>query len=199
MNQRIKKLWLVQGFLAVVMISLLCKPVEAATLFFQPSDAVTKVGELFEVDIIISGLENDDLSAFDFYVNFDDTILDFNSYTLGDGLGDIDAGDSEDWSLGDLENGLINLSSFSWLWDFSFQADSFSLATLNFTAASLGISGLSFSDIMLSDDWGDDLEASFYNSSVEVMNPVPEPATFMLLGIGLFLMGKNGKRKINLA
>ena len=81
----------------------------------------------------------------------------FDYYLLGDELGDISTGEAEDWSLGDLGGGEINLSELSWLSNFSSQSDSFTLGTLYFSGKGVGDTSLSFSDVILSDEWGDPL------------------------------------------
>jgi hypothetical protein len=159
----------------------------AISLSFDPSASAFGVGGLFGLDVVISDLENDNLAAFDFNVNYDDAILEFDSYTLGTGLGDISLLEAADLSEGDLGGGIINLAELSWLSDFSWQADSFILATLFYIGIDAGESLLSFSDVVLCDDlWPPGaLDADLYNGSVkEVMVPVPEPSTFLLLGGG---------------
>lgn len=118
----------------------LSSQVWAIALSFNPSTSEIGIGSTIDIDLVISGMENDDLGYFEFDVNYDDFILDFDSYTLGSGLGDIAAGDADDWSLGDLGSGTINLIELSYLWDLSFQADSFTLATLSFTSLNEGTS-----------------------------------------------------------
>jgi hypothetical protein len=166
----------------------------AIGLSFSPQDIQTEVGESFAVDLVVSGLQETNLAGFDLIVNFDDTILSFLGYTLGDGLGE-----SMDFSLGDLDAGMVYLSEMSFLWDLSFQPDRFSLATLSFEGMSRGASDLFFSDVTLSDDWGDQLDAILDPSSIMIVdgtNPVPEPTTMTLFGVGLILMaGVN--RKVN--
>ena len=157
----------------------------AISLSFSPSTSEIGIGDSIDIDLIISGMENDDLGYFEFDVNYDDSILGFNSYILGSGLGDIAAGDADDWSLGDLGSGTINLIELSYLLDLSFQADFFTLATLSFTGLNEGISLLSYSNLVLSDDWGVALSASLEGGSVDVSAPIPDPATLLLFGTGL--------------
>jgi hypothetical protein len=98
--------------------------------------------------------------------------------------------DAEDWSCGDVGGGITNLAEVSYLWDFSSQPDSFTLATDNFTGISLGSSPLSFSDVIFGDDWGESLSATLESGTV---SPVPEPGTILLLSSGL--LGFAGFRK----
>ena len=151
------------------------------TLSFNPSTSTVGIGDQIGLDINVSGLENVDLGSFDLNLNYEDAFLSFDSYVLGDGLGVI-PDDAEDWSLGDLGGGVINLAELSWLPDLSSQPGAFSLATVFFTGSAVGTSPLSFSDVELDDDWGDAIDVSLETGSVNV---VPVPAAAWLFGSGL--------------
>ena len=162
----------------------------ALSLAFTPSSASIGIGDAIDMGIVISGLENADLGAFDLNINYDSTILSFNTYSLGDGLGDIAAGDADDWSFGDDGLGTINLAELSWLLDLSSQPDTFTLATVSFTGTGTGTSPLSFSNVILSDDLAGELIATTEGGSISVSSgggaaPVPEPATMFLMVTGL--------------
>ncbi|MFC1615390.1 cohesin domain-containing protein [Patescibacteria group bacterium] len=176
----------------VCMFAVLSNQAWAGIVSFNPSSSSIGVGDPIDIDINISGLEIDNLATFDFNINYDDTVLNFVDYALGSELGDISIGDADDWSLGNLGGGVINLTEESWLWDFDLQPDSFTLATVSFTGNSIGISPLSFSNVILGDDWGDPLSATLERGSVNV---VPIPSTCLLLLFGL--VGMVGiKRKV---
>ena len=119
----------------------------AITMSFSPSSAIIGIGDPLDVDIIISGMENDDLAEFSFDVNYDSAVLNFDSYVLGTELTDPVFG-QDDWSAGDLGGGAINLSELSGLFDFSAQPDSFTLATVSFIGNAIGNSGLSFTNVI---------------------------------------------------
>ncbi|MDM8522465.1 VPLPA-CTERM sorting domain-containing protein [Desulfococcaceae bacterium HSG8] len=154
----------------------------AANLSFDPSDSVIGIGGMTDVDIVVSGLENDDLGTFDFNVNYDNSVLDFNDYTLGTGLGDISDYDALNWGDGNL-GGTIHLRELSLLDDLSFQSDSFALATLSFTGIGMGNSPLSFpEDPILGDFSGDSLSANPESGNISV---IPIPGSLWLLGSGL--------------
>lgn len=155
------------------------------SLTLSPSASLIHTGDSLEVDVIISGLENDDLGTFDFNITYDTSVLDFDSYLLGDGLGDLDAGDAADWSRGDLGDGKINFSELSFLWNLDFQSDTFTLATLIFMGSSAGTSALSFSDVILSDGVGSSLSSAYGSGTIGVSEEAPELGTIFLIGSGL--------------
>lgn len=194
MKKLIKKIFLCFSiFCALVMFS---NQALAITMSFNPSDSFIGVGDSIGVDVVISGMESDNLAAFDFNINYDDTILAFDSYSLGSELGVIDPSDpladAEDWSLGDLGGGAINLAEISYLFDFSLQPDAFTLATVYFTGSNLGTSLLTFSNVILGDELGDSLQADLVDGSI---SPVPEPATILLLVSGMAGLGVFGRKR----
>ncbi len=190
---------LVAGSAALLIGSLAATAGQAAFLTWDPTTTQVNVGESFDVNIFVGGLMPDeDLAGFDLDALFDNTMLSFNSYTLYDNLGDINTGDAEDWSMGDDGFGTVNLAEVSWLPAFPSQGDSFMLATLSFNATNAGTSTLSFDNVDFSDPYGGPI---VYLGNVPgivdiTANPVPEPATMMLFGIGLTgLLGMSQRKE----
>ena len=111
------------------------------------------------------------------------TVLSIDSYFFGTGLGEI--AEYVDWSWGHYGPGSYDLTQLSLLWDFTSQADSFILATLNITGLNSGMSLLGFNSVTLGNGWGEAIVADIGNSEITVAAPVPEPSTILLFGVGV--------------
>lgn len=140
------------------------------------------IGDIITADLKISGLQNEDLGLFNLNLSYDDSILSYDSYTLGTGLGN----GVMDISLADnfLTAGIINLAGY--VADTSPQDDEVILATLNFIGTGAGISELSIVDSIMYSDSGSPL--SLYaspNPGFVNVNHAPVPAAAWLLGSGL--------------
>jgi hypothetical protein len=190
----------------------------AVTIDLVPTSTNLLVGGGVDLDLVISGSElagyvdffdsalttGNDLGTFDLNMNYDPTMLLFNSYSLGDQLGNIGLGDAADLSSGDsYPTGVINIAELSLIplfgpGDLSFQSDHFILATLSFKALSIGNTSLFLSDVILGDFNGDPLtleNVPTLSLAIEPGQgyPVPEPATIVFLGAGLAGLGVAGR------
>ncbi|HHD63186.1 MAG TPA: hypothetical protein ENK96_02220, partial [Desulfobulbaceae bacterium] len=117
---------LIVGTTALVIGGCIAASSQAAFLTWDPTTNNVVVGETFDVNIFVGGLQpGEDLAGFDIDALFDNSMLDFSGYTLYDGLGDLAAFEAEDWSDGDDGYGLANLTEVSYLYDLSAQPDSF--------------------------------------------------------------------------
>jgi len=173
----------VLGFVVFFSISAL-----AITIGFEPVSQIVPVGEPVSVDLVISGLgdySEPSLGSFDLNITYDTAILDFTGYTLGSYLGDISLWEAVDDSWGETTPGTINLAEVSLLsvseLD-ALQPSSFPLATLTFDTLTIGTSSLDISITALGDAYGNPLSADVQSGTIA---PVPEPATFILIGFGL--------------
>lgn len=162
-------------------------PAMATTLSFTPTAASVAVGGSVAVDVRISDLAaGADLGAFDFNVLFNSGVLSLTGYTLGAALGDLSVFEALDASLGNSVSGVFNLAEISLLSDLAFQQDSFTLATLYFTAVASGSSALSLGDVVLGDAFGNAVAADLGGAAVSA---VPEPQALLLFMSGLALLG----------
>lgn len=148
------------------------------------------------VEISISGLTDLDLASVDMTIEYDNDLVDTNSYTVTDALGSIDAGDAEDSSGLSIYGNGFDVNIYSWLTDFSSQPDSFVLATITVSSsdegalADINLDESSYINLLdQNDEWISDYTiettANGFNISVNSTNPVPIPSAFTLLAFGL--------------
>ncbi len=161
---------------------------QAAVIEFSPRQQTRLLGEDATVDVIVSNTGGALVGTYDFFVDFDTSILSLADVVFGTGLGGLDA-------LNDIviSAGRVNVSEVSLLSDLSgLQSgdDPFVLFTLVFQTRAVGTSALDFSENILGfaggflgDDVGDELAVSRSDAgSITVINPgqgngVPEPAS----------------------
>ncbi len=169
---------------------------------FDPTTQVVGVGDSVDVALVISGLGVDSVPSvgtFDLDISFDPTILAFNTVMFGDPvLGDqLDLWGFGSWTEVVLGVGTVNLYelSFDTVDDLiTYQAHSFTLATLTFDTLAVGASSLDIGINALSDAWGDPLIADVQSGSISA---VPEPATVLLIGTGLVGLGYFRRKRVN--
>ena len=177
--------------------------VGAVVLSLEPASQIAAPGDNVSLDLVISGLGNlapDSLGDFDIDITFESVALTFTSYGLGTSLGDIGLGEAFDFSLGDLGGGTVNLAEVSLLLSDeldALQADSFTLATLDFQVDVLAQGSETLVDIStvwaLGDGFGDPLAVDATNSAV--ISAVPIPAAVWLFGSGLLGMIEIARRR----
>lgn len=171
--------------------------VQAALISFDPSSQSVELGDSVSVDLRISDLGDDSLGAFDIDIAFDDSILDFQSFTFGTGLDVSGLGSVNGFAVagGDINIFEISLDSPSDL--NTFQPNDFVLGSFTFDTLSIGTSTLDLTINALSDEFGFLLEAGAASGSIKVAAAsVPAPAALWLFGTGLIgLIGFSRRRK----
>jgi len=163
----------------------------AATIGFSPVAQSASLGDPVSVDVVVSGLGGEIVSAYDLDVTYDATVLDATSVTFSPFLGDPSFFEVfEGFNLGTV--GVVDLAALSLLSDASLLSlqggSSVVLATLEFMTVGFGTSLLDFSW----DAWNDvtgaggaPLDVESDSGSIDVPTPVPVPAAIWLFGTAL--------------
>lgn len=164
----------------------------AITISTLPPNQTVETGDAVSVDLVITGLGTGSapsLGVFDITVAFNPAILSFTNVIWGTELDLFGLGDVQSLTIGSGTLNLFELSLDSAADLDALQASDFKLATLRFTALTLGFSSLGLTVNNLGDARGAVLGAVAAGAGVDVESNggplIPEPATFstMLLGI----------------
>jgi hypothetical protein len=175
----------------------MAEPVAAdfITLSLEPETQTVAVGDLFDVNVVISGLGTSSapsLGAFDIAFFFDSLLLAVDSVSIGDpvegdqldlmGFGTLsgDGAIAGGWNI--FEISLDSADDLN-----SMQLDSFVLATVTFEALDVGLGELSMSiDLpwVLADAYGAPLTATLEGASVAIV-PLPAAVWLGMLGLGM--------------
>ncbi|WP_295878869.1 cohesin domain-containing protein [uncultured Thiohalocapsa sp.] len=163
-------------------------------LSLEPVSAKLYTGQLIDIDIVVAGLDTEDLSSFDFDLTFDPIVAEYQSYSLGTTLVDpfsVQFDLSDDSNAG---SGVLRLAEASGLLDFSTQPDTFLLATVTFLAQQPGISALTLSSIKLFDGDLFDPQPLSADSAGAGSLRVPLPGTLLLMSFGAALLHVRRRR-----
>lgn len=141
------------------------------------------VGSTVDLNVMISDIA--DLYAYEFTLTFDATRLKATGVTEGAFLGTAGA-TFGDTGMIDNANGTISFVYNTLLGPVPGAYGSGSLANVTFEALGAGISSLAFSDLFFLDSTGADIAVT---AEPGVIQAVPEPASYLLFGVGLVAVG----------
>lgn len=184
-----------RAILIATMAFLAVADANASVIGVSPTTQTVALGDTVGVEIDISGLGTNaapSISIFDLDLAFDPALLLYSSASFGDPV----LGDQLDLFVGfsdafatDLGGGVVNFYELSYDFPFDledFQADAFTMVTVNFDTLAAGTSALTLTLNTLGDAFGDPLDATLESGSVTVEPAsVPEPVTSSLLAFGL--------------
>lgn len=177
------------------LLSIFCRSSVGASLSLQPISQTITANDFTDIELVISGLggfTSPSLAAFYAEINFDSSVLGFESVAYGPLLGDTDPSTFETDILTTISTGMVSLDEFSFLLDFeldALQPDTFTLATLTFKGLAAGTSPLSLTNVDLSDAAfpANSIIPTLENASITVnqASTVPEPSMWLLMLVGL--------------
>jgi hypothetical protein len=172
----------------------------AISIGFVPAVQTVGVGASVAVDVVVTGLEPDQIvAAYDLDVAYDPLVVTAVSVSFGSGLGTLG---SEVLTDSDLATaGIVDFAAVSLRSDADLaasQGDAVTIATLHFTAAALGASSLT---LVSAPPFGIDVKGladgilAFDPVGDGAIHVVPEPSTLTLLGVGLLGFGGRARRR----
>jgi len=196
------------GVIAILALgSILASPASAVTIGFDPATQSVALGDAVQVDLVISDLGGEIISAYDLDLTYDPTVVDATGVTFTMALGDelfFETFNAVDLS----SSGVVDLAQLSLLSDAELAAlqpgDSVEVATLHFDTVGAGTTHFGF----VFDDFNDvkgldggvlpiveDAGSITVRSPSEA--PIPEPSAAILFVAGAMLVRRRVRRRAN--
>lgn len=176
---------------AVLAAGLWGSPIEAAPILsVQPAAATVDVGQVFSLDIVVTGAV--DLYAFQFDLGFNPTVIAGTSVSEGPFLA---TGGPTFFIAGSIDNagGLISFTASTLLSAVPGVIGSGILATIQFSGLAPGVSPVNLFGVTLLDSTFAGIDVTNVGGTVTAVSAaasVPEPATLALLAGGMLALGR---------
>jgi len=193
--------------LGVALLSVTCAQSWAATLTVNANPATTAPGS--SVSVAVNVTDAADLSGYGFALSYDTSLLRFLGFSGGAFLGS--SGESVDQGIIDF-GGPAGTTGYAYgtiVGSLNGVSGAGALGYFNFEALTAGTSSLTLSDVSLTssvtgaDGFPTEIVPVIVNGSVVVQadtpppsGDVPEPASWMLIGVGLVAAGALRKRRV---
>ncbi|QJE03438.1 PEP-CTERM sorting domain-containing protein [Massilia forsythiae] len=165
-----------------VALSAACVPAWAVPTLSFTSPGSVPPGSFVGVDVVISDVS--DLYAYNFSITFDPKVVDVGGVSQ---QGFLSSAGPTFGTTGEIDNstGIISFAGYTLVGPQAGASGSGSLLHITFNALANGVSSLNFSDLVFLDSNLNDIAVTANPGSVTISTiDVPEPGSWMLVGIG---------------